>query len=406
MGGRFIESDRDQMYLMPPSLREWLPEDDLAWFMLDAVEQMDLSAFYEGMSEDGAGRPGYEPRLMVTLLLYSYCLGERSSRRIERLCRRDVGYRVIAANLVPDHTKVCRFRKEHRAALEGLFVEALRLCREAGLVKVGFVALDGTKVKGNASLSANRTEESIREEVRRMLAEAEAVDAEEAATGKRKRGRNPKEPDEIAKKQAKANLTDPESRIMKTRSGFVQGYNAQAVVTEAQVILAAEVTQEENDVRQLHPMLARAAANLAAAGEERLMEKAAADAGYFSAKNLSDDPPEGPELFIATTKDWKRRKAMRDAPPPRGRIPRRLSLRERMERELLTLRGRAIYRKRSRTVEPVFGQIKDARRADRFLLRRITGASLEWKLLCLTHNLLKLFGSGKARWSAPAAQAA
>jgi len=243
MGGRFIESDRDQMYLMPPSLREWLPEDDLAWFMLDAVEQMDLSAFYEGMSEDGAGRPGYEPRLMVTLLLYSYCLGERSSRRIERLCRRDVGYRVIAANL-------------------------------------------------------------------------------------------------------------------------------------------------------------------AAAGEERLMEKAAADAGYFSAKNLSDDPPEGPELFIATTKDWKRRKAMRDAPPPRGRIPRRLSLRERMERELLTLRGRAIYRKRSRTVEPVFGQIKDARRADRFLLRRIAGASLEWKLLCLTHNLLKLFGSGKARWSAPAAQAA
>ncbi len=185
MGGRFIKADRDQMYLMPPSLRDWLPEDDLAWFTLDAVGQMDLSAFHEEASEDGAGRPGYEPGLMVTLLLYSYCLGERSSRRIEKLCRRDVGYRVIAANLAPDYSTICRFRKGHREALEGLFVEVLRLCRKAGLVKVGFVALDGTKVKANASLSANRTGEGIREEVRRML----DISARGTLSKTRRRGR-------------------------------------------------------------------------------------------------------------------------------------------------------------------------------------------------------------------------
>jgi transposase len=173
----FIEADRDQLYLMPPSVKDWLPENDLAWFVVDATQQMDLSPFKAGVREDGAGRPAHAPEVMVPLLLYAYCLGERSSRVIERQCRMSVGFRVVAANLVPDHSTICRFRDDHREALEGLFTDALRLCARAGLVKVGLVALDGTKMKGNASLAANRIEESIREEVRRMLDEADAVDA-------------------------------------------------------------------------------------------------------------------------------------------------------------------------------------------------------------------------------------
>lgn len=452
MARGFIEADRDQMYLMPPSLREWLPEGDLAWFVVDATSQMDLAPFSVGRREDGGGRPAHAPEVMVPLLLYSYCLGERSSRVIERQCRVSVGFRVVAANLVPDHTTICRFRQEHREPLEGLFTDVLRLCATAGLVKVGLVALDGTKVKASASLAANRTEESIREEVRRMLAEADAVDAEEdakygkdkrgdelpeglrrredrrkrlaecqerldreaaerkaeqagkiaererqeAETGKKKRGRKPKDPDEIANRETKANVTDPDSRIMKTRSGWVQGYNAQAVATEEQIILAAEVTQEENDVRQLHPMLKKAAENLAAV-DAGMMERAVADAGYISEENLSTDDPTGPELFIAVTKDRKQRAATDD--PPRGRTPGGLSHRGRMARKLRTMRGRAIYRKRGSTIEPVFGQIKDARGAGRFMQRGLAAVSAEWKLLCLTHNLLKLFRSRAAAWA-------
>ena len=450
------------MYLMPPSMREWLPEGDVAWFVLDAVPEMDLTVFHVGDREDGAGRPSYDPEMMASLLLYAYCLGERSSRKIERQCLVNVGFRVIAANQIPDYSTICRFRKAQASALEGLFVEVIRLCAESGLVRVGRVALDGTRIKANASFSGNRREESIRQEVRRILGEADAVDAqedekwgrdrrgdelpedlrirdsrlkrlreckerlhreaqdrksaqekkiadrkaEEVATGKRKRGRKPKAPDEIAKKKAKANVTDPESRIMKTRNGYVQGYNAQTTVTEDQVIIAAEVTQEENDFHQLHPMLEKAAESLEAAGVGVKKEVCLADAGYFTEQNLSDDPPEGPELFVATTKDWTQRKAMAEAPPPRGRIPKGLSRKERMERKLLTVRGRSIYKMGSQTIEPVFGQIKNARGADRFMQRGLAAVSTKWKLLCAAHNLLKLFRSGNVMWgtAAPATQ--
>lgn len=245
-------------------------------------------------------------------------------------------------------------------------------------------------------------------EDRKALQEKKIEDrkAEEAATGKRKRGRKPKNPDEMENNKAKANVSDPESRIMKTRNGYVQGYNAQATVTEDQVIIAAEVTQEENDVRQLHPMLDKAAQTLESAGVTDKMGIALADAGYFSETNLANASPDGPELFIATTKDWKQRKAMAEAPPPRGRIPKNLSLKERMERKLLTMRGRATHKVRGQTVEPVFGQIKDARGCDRFMQRGLVAVSVEWKLICAAHNLLKLFGSGKARWCVPVVQAA
>ncbi|WPD18348.1 IS1182 family transposase [Thermaerobacter composti] len=439
--------NRDQLYLLPPSLRDWLPEDHLAWFLIDAVEPMDLRAFYEKYRADGWGGESYDPTMMVTLLLYAYCVGERSSRRIERLCLEDVAFRVITANQKPDHVTIARFRQRHARELAALFTQVLRLCREAGLGKVGVVALDGTKVKANASLAANRTYDAIRQEVEKMLREAEATDreederygpgrrgdalpeelrsrqsrlerlkackrrleeeaareaarlqarieerkAQEQATGKKRRGRKPKAPDASVDPAAKANVTDPDSRILKTRQGFVQGYNAQAVVTEDQLIVAAAVTQDANDVGQLHPMLQQAQANLRAAGVNKPIRAVVADAGYWSEANVKQAPADGPELFLATSKEWKHRQAVKDAPPPRGRIPKGLSLRERMERKLRTRRGQAIYAKRSQTVEPVFGQIKTVRGADRFLRRGLAACDSEWKLLCLTHNLLKLW---------------
>lgn len=450
MAYNFYPVDRDQPYLLPPSMQEWLPENDLAWFVLDVVRQMDLAGFYQKYRADGSGHPAFEPSMMVSLLVYSYCLGERSSRRIEQLCRRDIGYRVITANRFPDHTTIARFRQQHEGELGRLFLEVLKLCAEAGLVKVGLVALDGTKMKANASLGANRTYEAIvkqmleearlrdeeedrlygpdrrgdelpeelqdrrrrlarlkecKERLEREAAEAaakqqakvDAVLAEERATGKKRRGRKPKPLEPRPELDSKANVTDPESRIMKTRAGYIQGYNAQAVVTEGQVIVAAEVTQEENDVHQLGPMLTKAQENLAVIGSEEEVKVVLADAGYWSEPNLRETAPGGPELLVATTKDWKQRQAAREKPVPRGRIPASLSVRERMERKLLTKRGQGLYRKRGQVVEPVFGQIKDGRRCDRFMRRGITACDSEWKLLCATHNLLKLWHSLMAK---------
>jgi transposase len=458
----FIPCDREQSFLMPPSLRDWLPEGHLAWFILDVVAQMDLCAFLGKYRADGWGAKAFQPDMMVSLLLYAYCVGERSSRRVERLCETDVAFRIVSANRKPDHATIARFRRRHLEELEGLFTQILRLCGEAGLVKVGIVAIDGTKMKGNASLAATRTheglEKEIKKEVGKMLSEAEAKDADEdrlygdkrgdelpeelrtqktrlarlrecrqrlekeaeeraaeqqkkideraakeEASGEKLRGRKPAEPDATPDEKAKANVTDPESRIMKTRSGYVQGYNAQAAVTEEQIIVAAEVTREANDVNQLQPMIEKTGENLEAAGVEEKPGVALADAGYFSESNVEANKAEAgadaPELLVATRKDWKQRKAAREAPPPRGRIPKGISVRERMERKLLTKRGRATYKKRSQTVEPVFGQIKDARGSDRFLLRGRDGASGEWKLLCGTHNLLKLWRSGRSGWN-------
>ena len=458
MGYNFLPCDRDQLYLLPPALQDWLPEGDLAWFLLDAVAQMDLSAIEETYRRDGWGQAAYDPTMMVALLLYAYCLGERSSRQIERLCERDIAFRVIAANHRPDHTTVARFRKLHETALAALFTDVLRLCAEAGVVKVGVVALDGTKMQADAALAANRTAEAITEAVQLMLVEAQEVDdaedrvygtarrgdelpaalqnrqsrqarlqacqarlkqeadaaqakqqakletrqTEEAATGQNKRGRKPKTAQALAAEldaTTKANVTDPDSRIMKTQRGYVQGYNAQAVVTAEQVIVAAELTQQANDLHQLHPMLAQARENLQAIDHAQTIGIALADAGYCSEANLTEEVSEGPELLVATNKDWKQRKAQREQPAPRGRIPKCLTARERMDRALLTKRGRRLYKTRGQTVEPVFGQIKVGRGCDRFMRRGEQACASEWKLLCTTHNLLKLWRSGKARWA-------
>ena len=447
MPQNFLACERRQQYLMPPSIDEWLPEGHLAWFVLDAVEQIDLSAFYGRYREDGWGRAAYEPAMMVALILYSYCLGERSARRIERRLGEDIAYRVIGANQIPDHATIARFRAHHEDALAGLFTQILRLCAGAGLVKVGVVAIDGTKMAANASLSANRTQEAIEAEVRRYLKEAAGIDAAEDALygegvrgdelppeladrtsrlarlkeakqrldaedaarrsahrehlekreqiererGKRLRGRKPKAPDPEAR--ATANTTDPGSRLQKIRQGYLQGYNAQAAVSGEQIILAAELTQKATDVAELHPMIAATTQNVRAAGIRALIGTVLADAGYYSEANLAASP-EGPELLIATTKGWKQRKAARDGSPPRGRIPKDLPARERMERALLTKRGQALYAMRGQTVEPVFGQIKDPRGIRRFMRRGLPACASEWKLIGATHNLLKLFRHG------------
>jgi len=442
----FREPDRRQRFLLPVDMMDWLPEGDIVHVVVDAVGLMDLSDFEATCKVGRAGQPPFAPAMLLALLIYAYSHGVRSSRSIERLCRRDAGYRFIVGDDVPDHSVIARFRQRHAERMKGVFVQVLELCREAGLIRLGLVALDGTKVKANASLDANRTASTIGEQIDRVLAEAEATDAredrqfgpeacgpampgdlkrrgerlarlkacqeklqaqaaaaasrqenkiaareaEEKATGRRKRGRKPKEPDPSVDPDTVANTTDPQSGILKTRRGWVQGYNAQAVVTTGQIILAADVTTQANDVRQLTGMLDQAQANIEAVlGEEAVLGAAVADAGYWSEVN-ADSQTEECELFIATQKDHKQRAALREAPAPRGRIPKSMTVRERMDRKLRTKRGRALYRQRGASVEPVFGQMKDRQDAGRFSMRGLELCRGEWQLQAAVHNLRKL----------------
>jgi transposase len=442
----FREPDRRQRFLLPVDMMDWLPEGDIVHVVVDAVGLMDLSDFEATCKVGRAGQPPFAPAMLLALLIYAYSHGVRSSRAIERLCRRDAGYRFIVGDDVPDHSVIARFRQRHAERMKGVFLQVLELCREAGLIRLGLVALDGTKVKANASLDANRTASTIGEQINRVLAEAEATDAredrqfgpdaggpalpgdlkrrgdrlarlkacqeklqaqaaaaasrqenkiaareaEEQATGRRKRGRKPKEPDPSVDPDTVANTTDPQSGILKTRRGWVQGYNAQAVVTTGQIILAADVTTQANDVRQLTGMLDQAQANIEAVlGEEAVLGAAVADAGYWSEAN-ADSQTEECELFIATQKDHKQRAALREAPAPRGRIPKSMTVRERMDRKLRTKRGRALYRQRGASVEPVFGQMKDRQDAGRFSMRGLELCRGEWQLQAAVHNLRKL----------------
>jgi transposase len=443
----FRAPDRRQRFLLPVDMMEWLPEDDIVHLMVDAVGLMDLSKFEATCKVGGAGQSPFAPAMLLAVLIYAYSHGVRSSRVIERLCRRDAGYRFIVGNEVPDHSVIARFRQRHVGQMMGVFLQVLDLCREAGLIRLGLVALDGTKVKANAGLDANRTASTIEEQVSRMLAEAEATDAqedrrlfgadagspvmprglgrhadrlarlkacreklkaraaaaavrqqekiaareaEEKASGKRKRGRKPKAPDPSVDPDTVVNPTDPDSGIMKTRHGWLQGYNAQAVVTPDQIILAADVTCEANDVHQLSGMLDQAQANVEAVmGEDAVLGAAVADAGYWSEAN-ADSQTEECELFIATRKDRKQRAALRDAPAPRGRMPKSLTARQRMDRKLRTKRGRTLYRQRGAAIEPVFGQMKDRQSAGRFSMRGLERCRGEWQLDAAVHNLRKL----------------
>jgi len=452
---RFQPYDVETPFLLPPALQDWLPEEHLAYFLTDAVAQLDLAALYDYYRADGKGQTPYHPRMMVTVLLYAYCTGVRSSRQIEKKCVEDIAFRVLAGNQKPDHSALCRFRERHSLALEELFLQVLRLCAEAGLVRAGLLALDGVKLKANAALSANRTLVGLRKEIQKLLAEAQAEDrredelfgaerrgdevpaelrkrasrrvrltecrrrleeeaqaaeaaqaakqaaraAKEEAQGGKVRGRKPLPPAAKVDAEAKANVTDPESRIMKTRTGYVQGYNAQAVCNAAQFIVAADVTVEENDKRQLAPLLEQARHNLKVAGAKGRARAALADAGYWSAKNACWGGRWGPELFIATQKDWKQRAALRRQAAPRGRRPKNLSVRELMDRKLLTKRGRHLYRKRGEMIEAVFGQVTVVQDGKQCMRRGQAAARSEWRLTCTGHNLLKLWRSGRARWN-------
>jgi transposase len=439
MAYNFLPANRDQLYLMPPSLRDWLPDDHLALFVLDVVGELDLSGFYEHYRSDGLGRAAYEPSVMVSVLLYAYCTGERSSRRVERRCTEDIAFRVLSANLVPDHATIARFLANHEEGFSALFCQVLALCAAAGLVRLGVVALDGTKMAANASGQANRTRADLEAEAKRIVAEAIATDeAEDARYGdargdelpaelcdpRSRRARiaeakarldreDAKRTAELAQRLAakkaaektrtthgggrplkekrrrsepRANVTDPDSSIMVDSHGYLQGYNAQAMVTEDQIIVAADVTQEASDNHQLAPMVASAQENVAVAGVREPIGAVVADNGYWSQPSATLDA--GPELFIAT-----RTRGVRARPPlpSTGRIRSSATVLQKMERKLKTKRGRAIYAKRCTSVEPVFGQIKEVRRARRFHRRGLSAVDCEWKLLTATHNILKMW---------------
>ncbi len=454
-GYNFIGPDRDQLFLLPPSLQDWLPGDDLAYLVIDAVAQMEMGPFHAAYRADGAGQAAYQPQMMVALLLYAYCVGVRSSRQIERLCVRDVAFRVVAGNTRPDHSTIARFRTRHRESLTGLFTESLKLCAKAGLVKLGLVALDGTKIAANASLEANLSYASIREQVDAMMADAEAQDAaenlqfgedrrgdemptemadptsrkarltackrqleeeakertadqkkafdaytqSERETGKRRVGRPPKPVSSEPEANAQANVTDPQSRIMKTRRGYVQGYNAQAVANEHQIVLAAEVTQDRNDYGQLVPMTQIVARELAAAGLTDTIETLLADAGYADEDSFAQEPADGPQWLVALSRDDKPPGTIKKSKAPRAEMGSHLEGRKRMQERLEMERGQTLYRQRKQIIEPIFGQIKSARRIDRFQQRGLSNCQAEWKLICTTHNLLKLWRSGKAEWN-------
>jgi len=450
---RFKPYQPNQLFLLPPDMKQWLPEDHLVYFIMDVVNQLDLSAIYCCYDNSKGGQPPFDPRMMIALLLYSYCIGLPSSRKIEKATYERVAFRILTADQHPDHDTIADFRKRHLKALSGLFVEILRLCQQVGLVKLGHVSLDGTKVKANASkhkaMSYGRMEkkaEELEAEVQRLLTESQAVDdAEDAEYGKGKRGdelpkdlrfkqdrlrkikeamksledqakveadakreeirqkelslkkedrkrkgKKPKEPTDDPDSKAQRNFTDPESRIMKdgASKSFEQAYNCQAAVDEkSQIIVATNVTQQTNDKQQVEPMVEAIKDNT----DGQTPKKLSADTGYFSESNIEYLEGEEIDSYVAT---GRAKHVDHPEPPRRGRIPCDLTKKDRMTRKLQTKKGRETYSKRKEIVEPVFGQIKEARGFRRFSLRGLGNVMCEWDLICLTHNLLKLFRSG------------
>jgi len=502
----YVRADRDQVLLMPTSMADWLEEGHLAWFVIDAVAHLDTTKLHAAHPNDGVGRPAYDPDMMLAVLLYAYATGIRSSRRIEAACRTDAAFKVITTGLVPDHATIARFVVDHEAAVVDLFVSGLRLCAAVGLVDLSWVAIDGTKMKAAAALRSNRDAEWIRGQVEALmkatkeseaaemvapdpgadllsaaqirgakarlarleqaLALIEAEDAaaaetraakadhatEEAAQGRKLRGRKPKDPaaalaraeadlaaaearltakaearaakvaaglpigpanyrlgeDERARDNAKqalekakaaaaasapaprrANVTDADSRVMMTRTGYLQGYNAQVVVGANQLVLACSVSNCAADVSLMAPQVALLKDCLAKAGISDLPKAWLLDAGFWSDSNagLVADA----DVLIATTKDYKQRRAARALGTTIGDPPEGASPSEAMEHRLRTAEGGALYAKRSYTVEPVFGNLKQNRGFERFRRRGTKAADAEWNLMGLVNNMAKLF---------------
>ena len=504
MGARFIGCDRDQVFLMPPSLRDWVPEGHLVWTVLDAVAELDLSAVYADYRDDGRGRPAYEPSMMVALLLYAYARGNRSSRGIERACVEDVAYRVVAANVAPDHSTIAEFRCRHERALGEVFSGVLGLCARAGLVSVGVVAIDGTKMAANASTDANREFGQI---AREILAEAAEIDRREDELYGEARGdelpeqlrtregrrqalreakerlarerdepqKSPNEEDQpagleldpgrfvtrpqgrrawvregrrgldaereregrpIAKDRTGRlfeacrrleeeldvenashaaydawrargvaadgsrrmapgmvkphepvlaptgliNLTDHDSRPMRTH-GFkpLQGYNAQLAVNDRQVVIAAELTTDSPDFGHLEPMVRAAQRELRGVKVDD-PGVVLADAGYWHQRQIETIVGDGIQVLVSPDSGLRR------GPRPGWTG----GLYDAMRQVLATPDGRALYRRRQATIEPVFGQLKFNRQMSRFQRRGRAACRSEWRLIAATHNLLKL----------------
>jgi transposase len=421
----------DQDFLLPPSPREWLPEDHLAYFVSDVVDQLNLSPMHAVYGGEQRGQPPYDPRMMTKLLVYGYCVGVFSARKIQQRVREDIAFRVLAAGNEPDFRTISDFRKIHLKTLQGFFEEVLKITLETGAMNLGRVALDGTRIKANASkhkaMSYDRMvqqEKVIREQVKALLAQAEATDAaEDARYGRDKRG--DEIPEELRRRESRLkrireakkvveqraqekaeaegkaaesakpedkdqyNFTDPESRIMKSSEGFVQAYNAQAVVEpNFQLIVGQAVTQAANDKEQVQPMVEATEQQSGQRPEELL-----ADSGYCSEKNLEyldapGQPEKRVEAYIATGRQ-KHGEAPRVC--PRGPLPKGATRVDRMRRKLQTKAGAAIYAARKAIVEPVFGQIKQARGFRRFSLRGLAKVQAEWAFVCVTHNILKLY---------------
>ena len=428
----------EQDLLLPPSLRDWLPEEHLVYFVSDVVDQLDLSAIHAWYGEEKRGQPPYDPVLMTKLLVYGYCTGVFSSRRLQKRIQEDIPFKVLAAGNEPDFRTISDFRKIHLEALEGLFEQVLELALESGSVKLGRVSLDGTKVKANASkhkaMSYGRAKEKqqqLRQEVRELLAQAAAADEEEDRRHGNRRG--DELPEELRRrdtrlakiKQAKQaieqrarekvaaegkraaevqqakpgekdqyNFTDPESRIMKSGDGFVQGYNAQAAVEAGLGLIVGQlVTQAANDKEQLQPMV-EAIEEQSGQRPEAIL----ADSGYCSEANLAYlESAEQPEQEIAAYVSTGKQKhgEYRDPSKP-GPLPAGATRVDRMKRKLQTQAGKAVYAARKCVVEPVFGQIKQARGFRQFLLRGIQKVKGEWALVCLTHNILRLYAASQA----------
>ena len=425
--------------LMPVDMREWLPEDDLAFVVLDAVATLDLGEFRGRYRADRHGRAAFDPEMMVALLLYGYCQGERSSRVIEKRCVRDVAYRVIAGGLYPDHATIARFRARHEEALGGLFSQVLRLLAAEGMVSLGVLSLDGTKLAGNAAQKANRTLPQIE----KMLAEAAAADAADdarqgdnpqpatprtlarraerrerlarardrlaaedkarrdaqrakqeawdaaAAAGKR-RGRRPADEPPRANRagtEPRANITDPDVRVMRNQKGYVAGYNGQAVVTADQVIVGAVLSQHPVDRTLLHPLLDQCRDQLAAAGIRPKLRTVLADSGYVSEENFARADQDKLRLLAPLAKDPGRPGGR---PAKRARHLDQYPATARAIRRMRHPRGPEDYKLRARTVEPVFGQLKTCQKLTMMSRRGLAACESEWLLACTAHNLRKL----------------
>jgi transposase len=427
----------DQDLLLPPSLRDWLPEYHLVYFVSDVVDQLDLSAIHAWYGTEKRGQPPYDPLLMTKLLVYGYCTGQFSSRRLQRRIQEDIPFRVLAAGNEPDFRTISDFRKIHLVALQGLFEQVLEMALESGTIKLGRVSLDGTKVKANASkhkaMSYGKTQEKqrqLREEVKELLAQAAAADEEEDRLHGNRRG--DELPEELRRretrlakiKQAKKvieqrarekaaaegksaaevkqtkpgekdqyNFTDPESRIMKSADGFVQGYNAQAAVEAGLGLIVGQlVTQAANDKQQLEPMI-EAIEQQSGQRPQAIL----ADSGYCSEENLiylesAEQPERQIDAYVATGKQPHGEHRL---PCKRGRLPAGATRVERMKRKLQTKAGKMVYAARKCVVEPVFGQIKQARGFRQFVLRGIEKVKGEWALVCLTHNILRLYAASQ-----------